>query len=279
MVFYLVGLGLGDEKDITVRGLEAVRACDEVWLESYTSVLGVDVPKLEAFYGRPVKVASRETVESECDQILRGCASRDVALLVVGDSLCATTHTDIALRAREMGATVEVVLNASVMGAVGKCGLQLYSYGQTVSIPFFEGAWRPTSFYGKIQYNRGGNLHTLCLLDIKVREQDFDVLAKTGRTVWLPPRFMTVARAVAQLLEAEETHGAGVCGPEALAVGMARLGQPDEAIVCGTLAQLRDHDLGGPLHCLVLCAPELHELEAQYLEQFRLPVSPPVPPS
>ena len=56
------------------------------------------------------------------------------------------------------------------------------------------------------------------------------------------------------------------------------LGQPDEAIVCGTLAQLRDYDLGGPLHCLTLCAPELHELEAAYLEQFRLP-APVVPPA
>ena len=71
-------------------------------------------------------------------------------------------------------------------------------------------------------------------------------------SVWLPPRFMTVARAVEQLLEAEGARGGGACGPDALAVGMARLGQPDEAIVCGTLAQLRGADLGGPLHCLAM---------------------------
>ena len=52
MVFYLVGLGLGDERDITVRGLEAVKKCDQVWLEAYTSVLCVGVERLEAFYGR-----------------------------------------------------------------------------------------------------------------------------------------------------------------------------------------------------------------------------------
>ena len=97
-----------------MRGLEAVRACDEVWLESYTSVLGVDVAALEAFYGRPVKVATRDTVESECDQIVGACATKDVALLVVGDALCATTHTDVALRARAAGARVEVVLKVGV---------------------------------------------------------------------------------------------------------------------------------------------------------------------
>ena len=42
MVFYIIGLGLGDEKDITVRGLEAVRSSSKVYLEYYTSLLGVD---------------------------------------------------------------------------------------------------------------------------------------------------------------------------------------------------------------------------------------------
>ena len=278
MVLYLIGLGLGDEKDITVRGLEAVKACSEVWLESYTSVLGVDVKALEAYYGRPVRVASRDTVESECDQIIGSCVDADVALLVVGDSLCATTHADIALRARAMGARVEVILNASVMAAVGKCGLQLYSYGATVSICFFEGEWRPTSFYDKVLYNARGNMHTLCLLDIKVREPDYEALAKTGRTTYLPPRFMTVNQCVDNLLEAEAKHQGGVCTGGAMAVGCARLGQPTELIVAGTLDELRTVDFGGPLHCLVLCAPELHELERDYLAQFPLPVAPPPAP-
>lgn len=50
-MLYLVGLGLGDEKDITVRGLEAVKKCDHVYLEAYTSILLVDKSKLVS---RPV---------------------------------------------------------------------------------------------------------------------------------------------------------------------------------------------------------------------------------
>lgn len=46
MVLYVIGLGLGDEKDITVRGLEAVRRSTRVVLEHYTSILGVDKDKL-----------------------------------------------------------------------------------------------------------------------------------------------------------------------------------------------------------------------------------------
>ena len=41
MVFWLVGLGLGDEEDITLRGLNVVRKCETVYLEAYTSILTV----------------------------------------------------------------------------------------------------------------------------------------------------------------------------------------------------------------------------------------------
>ena len=46
MVLYIIGLGLGDEKDITVRGLETVKKCSAVFLEFYTSMLGIDNNKL-----------------------------------------------------------------------------------------------------------------------------------------------------------------------------------------------------------------------------------------
>lgn len=76
----------------------------------------------------------------------------------------ATTHTDIVVRARQMGVEFKVVHNASVMNAIGICGLQLYRYGETVSIPFFTETWKPDSFYAKIKNNRQTGLHTLCLL-------------------------------------------------------------------------------------------------------------------
>lgn len=76
----------------------------------------------------------------------------------------ATTHSDLIVRARSLGIGVQVVHNASVMNAVGVCGLQLYRYGETISIPFFTETWRPDSFYEKVKHNRSLGLHTLCLL-------------------------------------------------------------------------------------------------------------------
>ena len=58
-MLYLVGLGLGDIKDITVKGLEIVKKCDKVYLEHYTSILTVGKHELETFYGREVILADR----------------------------------------------------------------------------------------------------------------------------------------------------------------------------------------------------------------------------
>jgi diphthine synthase len=91
-----------------------------------------------------------------------------VAFLVVGDPFSATTHMDLLVRARERGIRVQSIHNASIMNAVGCCGLQLYRFGQTVTIPFFTETWRPDSFYDKIAENKRLGLHTMCLLDIKV---------------------------------------------------------------------------------------------------------------
>lgn len=45
-MLYLVGLGLSDEKDVTVRGLEAIKGSERVYLEAYTSILGVGKERL-----------------------------------------------------------------------------------------------------------------------------------------------------------------------------------------------------------------------------------------
>jgi diphthine methyl ester synthase len=67
-----------------------------------------------------------------------------------------------------LGIKTEVVHNASIMTAVGVCGVNLYNFGQTVSIPFFTPTWQPDSFYDKIAFNLSGKLHTLCLLGVCV---------------------------------------------------------------------------------------------------------------
>jgi diphthine synthase len=199
-MLFIIGLGLGDCKDITVRGLEIIKKCDRVYLESYTSILTCGPEALEEFYDRKIIVADRDLVELGADQILEGADELDVALLVGGDPFSATTHTDLVLRAKEKGLQVEIVHNASILNAVGCCGLQLYNFGETISIPYWTDVWQPDSFFDKIIKNYKNKLHTLCLLDIKVKEPTYESLTKKKKE-YMPPRFMTVSEASQQLVK------------------------------------------------------------------------------
>ncbi|EOY32843.1 hypothetical protein QUC31_019237 [Theobroma cacao] len=272
-MLYIIGLGLGDERDITLRGLEAVKKCETLYMEAYTSLLcfGLStdgLSTLEKLYGKPIIIADREMVEEKVDNILSEARGSDVAFLVVGDPFGATTHTDLVVRAKTLGVDVKVVHNASVMNAIGICGLQLYRYGETVSIPFFTETWRPDSFYEKIQRNRNLGLHTLCLLDIRVKEPTLESLCR-GRKQYEPPRFMTINTAIEQLLEVEQKHGESAYGEDTACVGIARLGSEDQMIVAGTMRQLLMVDFGKPLHCLVMVG-QTHPVEDEMLEFYKI---------
>lgn len=208
-------------------------------------------------------------VESNSDEILRDAQTEDVAFCVVGDPFGATTHTDLVLRARELSIPVATVPNASIMSGIGATGLQLYNFGQTVSMVFFTETWKPASFYDRIKENRDIGLHTLVLLDIKVKEQSLEDMAR-GRRVYQPPRYMTVGQCAAQMLEIEEDKTEGVYTPDSLAIGAARVGGKTEKYVAGTLKELCDTDeiLGGPLHSMVLLGRRAHELERDYIREF-----------
>eukprot|EP01027_Heterolobosea_sp_BB2_P012608 GEZU01018253.1.p1 GENE.GEZU01018253.1~~GEZU01018253.1.p1 ORF type:complete len:299 (+),score=78.92 GEZU01018253.1:45-899(+) len=268
MVFYVIGLGLGDEKDITVKGLETVRSCSRIYLEAYTSILGVDKERLEAFYGKQITLADREMVESNSDEILANAGTENVAFLVVGDPFGATTHSDIIVRARDLGIKVEVLHNASIMNACGVSGLQLYRFGQTISMVFFTETWRPDSWYDKVKQNRAIGLHTLCLLDIKVKEQSIENMMR-GRKIYEPPRYMTVNQAIEQLIEIEDKRKEGAYSRDTMCVGLARVGQPTQTIIAGPMEKLLKADFGAPLHSLIICG-ELHEFELEYIKAYMI---------
>ncbi|PPQ90040.1 hypothetical protein CVT25_006357 [Psilocybe cyanescens] len=273
-MFYIIGLGLSDEKDITLRGLQAVKNSTRVYLEAYTSILMIEKDRLEAFYEKSLILADRDMVETQSDEILRNADVEDICLLVVGDPFGATTHTDIILRARALKIPVRVIHNASIMNAMGACGLQLYNFGQTVSLVFFTETWKPDSFYDRIKENVGLGMHTLVLLDIKVKEQSEENLAR-GRKIYEPPRYMSIPTAVSQIIETEESRQENVLNPDTtLAIALSRVGGgEEERIIAGTLRELLAHSAdayGQPLHSLVIVGKRLHHLEVDYAEEFAI---------
>ena len=138
-------------------------------------------------------------VEADSDASLHNADTQDVAFLVVGDpsgyvSLLpvglsghtrdsATTHIDIVLCARAKHIPVRIIHNASIMNAIGASGLQLYTFGQAISLVLFTDAWKPNLFYARIKENSDLRLHTLVLLDIKVKELSKNLAKFVSRTM------------------------------------------------------------------------------------------------
>ena len=249
-----IGLGIYDERDISVKGLDAARAADMVYAEFYTSrLMGVDHETLEAFYGRKILHLTRQQVEVD-PAWLEEARDKDVAFLVGGDPMVSTTHLDLRLRAAKMGIKTRVIHASSIVTAVsGLCGLQNYRFGRSTTIPF------PYISRGKriiaqtpyqvLKENLARNLHTMLFLDIQSDPVE---------------RYMTVNEGAALLLEMQEAVEEKLLD-KILGIGIARAGSDDAAVKADLLPHLQNHDFGGPLHILIVPA-KLHFMEAQALE-------------
>ena len=250
MTLYFIGIGLHDEKDITLKGLETVKKCDKIYLEYYTSILHCSIKDLEELYDHKIITADREMVEKEADEIIDAAKDEDIAFLVIGDIFGATTHTDLMLRAKEKNVHCEFIHNASIINGVGIVGLELYKYGRITSIPFQSPGFAPETHYSVLKENQTHKLHTLILLDLRPHED----------------KFMTIKDAIQSLLEIENKRQEGIFSLDTYCVGCARIGG-DTKIKYGTARELLTEDFGPPLHCLIIPG-DLHFVEEDALKQW-----------
>jgi diphthine synthase len=248
-----VGLGLGDERGLSLRHLEALRRADRVFAEEYTAVAPPGtLDRLSRTIGRPVERLDRPLLESE-RPVLDALATHDrVALLVVGDPFAATTHVALRLAAEAHGHRWSYYPNASILtAAAGYLGLMHYRFGRTVSIPFPAPGFAPRSPVEQIGANRAAGLHSLVLLDLRPEEG----------------RFLLAPEAL-KILRERDPEGA-VVAPGTMAAVAARVGRDDAAGWFGPVEQLGEMEFGPPLHALVVPA-DLHFEEVAALERFRV---------
>ncbi|WP_297512837.1 diphthine synthase [Thermococcus sp.] len=253
MALYFIGLGLYDEKDITLKGLETARKCEKVFAEFYTSLLaGTTIDKVEELIGKPIVRLSREDVELNFEKIvLPEAKEKDVAFLTAGDPMVATTHSDLRIRAKKAGVESYVIHAPSIYSAVAVTGLQIYKFGKSATVAYPEKNWFPTSHYGVIKENRERGLHTLLFLDIKAEQN----------------RYMTANEAMEILLQIEEMKKEGVFTPETLVVVLARAGSLNPTIRAGYVKEMIYEDFGRQPHVLIVPG-RLHIVEAEYLVEF-----------
>ena len=253
MTLYFIGIGLNDEKDISVKGLELVKKADSVYLENYTSKINCDVKYLEQLYGKKIVLADRKLVEMDADKtILQEAKTKEVAFLVVGDVFSATTHMDLYLRAKNMAIKTIIVHNASVLTAVGVTGLQLYKFGKVTSIPIDnENIETP---YDTLKDNRNNNLHTLFILDLKENSKDS----------------LIVNDAIRYLLKVEMKRGERVFTGNTLCVGCTKLGSLDQIIRVGKANELLSYLFKNGMQCLIVPAKKMHFMESEALTLWKI---------
>ncbi len=236
MTLHFIGIGLNDEKDITVKGLETVKKCESIYLEYYTSKLNCPLENLEKLYGKKIIIADRELVERKADEMLDKAKDNDVAFLVIGDIFSATTHIDLFLRAKEKNIPTNFIHNASVLTAIGESGLELYKFGKATSIPFDnENIKTPITVF---ESNYKSNLHTLFLLDLHP----------------LDDKFMTINEAAEYLIKNEIDQNLP-------AIGCAGLGNKNAEVKSGTLEDLKNTKFNIFPQCLIIPAKNMHFIE------------------
>ncbi|MEM2944200.1 MAG: diphthine synthase [Methanomassiliicoccales archaeon] len=247
-----VGLGLADLDGLTLRAVEAIRNADLAIAEFYTSkVIDLDITQFSKMVGKNISIVSREEVESG-DEIIELAKKRSVCFLTAGDPMAATTHVDLRLRAVEKGISTKIIHGVSIHTACASAlGLQHYKFGRTVSLPFRERNYSPSSPYEHILENRKLGLHTLILLDIKEEEN----------------KYMTAAEGVWWLIDAEKKIGKGLINDKTLICALARIGSRSEKILASYPQIIVQEDMGPPLHTLVLPG-KLHFMEARALIAF-----------
>lgn len=244
-MFYLIGLGLKPEQ-ISLEALNAVQKCSELYFDSYTSCFSEgSLAQLEKLAGKKIVPLQRAEIEEHFIEKLKEAKEKNIALLVIGNALFATTHIQLLIEAAKLNVPYRFIPGISITNYLGITGLSNYRFGEIVSVVMPEPNYKPESFYDKIVRNYENNLHTLCLLDIK-----------NGKPI-------SVKDALRRLLEIEAKRNAKII-KNALIIVISSLASEKQKIACGKAEELTKKEFCKPAS-LIICA-KLNEKEKEALK-------------
>jgi diphthine synthase len=170
-MLYLVGIGLKPEH-LTLEALNILKECDQVFLESYTSEYSQGVnEELEKLIGKKFLTLGRVGVEQQFESAILSAKKNNIALMIFGNALTATTHLQVLLDAKEAGIKYKIIPGISITNVVAESGIDEYKFGRVVTLCYHEKGFEPESFYDQLLKNQETGLHTLALLDIKKDEK------------------------------------------------------------------------------------------------------------
>ncbi|MEW6328654.1 MAG: diphthine synthase [Candidatus Micrarchaeota archaeon] len=247
MSLALVGIGIWDEKDITLRALEELKECDVVFAEAYTSRMREGtLARLEKLIQKKIILLAREEVEEE-KKIIEEALRKRVALIVPGDPMVATTHVSLLLAAKKKKIQTKLIHAPSIFtAAIGESGLQVYKFGRSTTLAFWDEKYKPMSTYDTIAENKKRGLHTLVFLDIR-------------------ERCMEAREALELLGKIEMEKKKGIARESDKVVVLSRIGSEERKITYRAIRDILHKDLGRPPSILIFPG-KLHFMEQEALE-------------
>ncbi len=249
-MFFLIGIGLKKE-NLTLEAQKKISKCKKIFLDSYTSIYSEGkISELEKFLGKKISVLNRNDLEENSLNFFNESKKENIALLVFGNPLTATTHVSVLSELKKKGISFQVIPGISISNFVSFTGLQEYKFGRTVSIVFPSENYAPESFFNAITKNKSIGLHTLCLLDIQSEEK----------------KFMKIKDAVELLEKLEQKNNSKIIS-ESVLIGLARAGGNSMKIKAGTSKELKQFDFGKEPHSLIVSG-NLSEDEKDFLKIF-----------
>ncbi len=242
-MLYLIGTGLYYLNDLPLRAINELKECDEILLERYTNFNDITfIDKLEKEIGKKIEVIGREVMES--DIILEKASKENIAVLIPGDPLAATTHFSLIQECKNREIKTKIIHSSSIFTAVGETGLSLYKFGGTTSIPIYSEHFHPESFFEIIEKNIKCGYHSLVLLEVKNKEE-----------------FVEPAKAIEILKEIERKNTVKIIDWENV-IAISKIGSDSQKIIKANNAQIKN--LEPP--CSIIIPGKLNENEKEALK-------------
>lgn len=237
-MLYLIGLGL-NERSISKEALEIIVRCKKVYLDNYTVNFPYTEQALVDEIGKKVIPADRMKVEDL--SIIDEAKKMDVALLIYGSPLTATTHITLIQEALASSVKYRIINNASILDAIAETGLQLYKFGKITSMPYWKKSYEPNSFMEVVRDNLSIKAHSLILIDIG----------------------LDIRKAIEQLEKSAKAHNVKL---DKLIICQC-LGTKRQKILYRNIDEIREFSGVQKPYCIIIPG-ELHFLEKEFLKNF-----------
>lgn len=247
-MLFLVGLGLS-EREIPIGTIEVCKNC-ELYVDKFTSMVSdKTLDYITELTGKRITELTRQDMEENAGDIVQRAATKDIAILVGGDPLMATTHKIIYIEAKKRNVNTEIVhANSIITTAIGESGLDFYRFGAICTIPRWTEHYSPVSFYEKIERNLTNKEHSILLLDYDAKKQTT----------------LEIKEAIETLEKADSTYKKGIINSKTKIILLHNMSLEDSKVLSTTTERAKKLEVSG-VNIIILPA-ELTDIEKEAVE-------------